>query len=86
MTIADGRVMLCALDESGDSPSSSCGGAGKDGRLLTREREAETFERERDLDRVTPVTGDCSAPGLNVSMADAAALVFEIAEGTIPYC
>jgi hypothetical protein len=56
--------MLWALDESGDSPSSSWGGAGKEGRLLTREREAETLERERERDRVTPVAGACSPPGL----------------------
>lgn len=79
MTIADGREEECAREDdrcrggdvsSSSSPSSSCacGGAGKEGRLLTLDREAETLERERDRERVTPVAGDCSPPGLNESV------------------
>lgn len=80
MTIAEGRLDECARDvdlwrggdgSSSSSPSSSCvcGGAGRDGRLLTLERDAETLDLERDRERVTPVTGACSPPGLKESVA-----------------
>jgi hypothetical protein len=75
MTIAEGREVLCALEESGDSPPSSCGGAGRDGRLLTLEREADTLERDLERERVTPEDGACSPPGLKLSSVAVAAVL-----------
>jgi hypothetical protein len=91
MTIAEGRVEDWAREEdlgglvSSSSPSSSCvwGGAGSDGRLLTLDRETDTLERDRDLDLVTPVAGDCSPPGLNESREDG---IGTVAEDISPNC
>lgn len=95
MTIAEGRVDDWAREEergglvsSSSSPSSSCawGGAGRDGRLLTLDLDTETLERERDLERVTPVAGDCSPPGLNESREEGIGFGREGAVDIRPNC
>jgi len=53
MTMPAGRLALVPRDE----PEGSSGG-GREGGLLTRVREVETLDRERERDRVGPTAGD----------------------------